>query len=161
DDGGRRRRLLAPGQRHAVRRAEPAAGHAGGAAQHLLLRAPAVRAPGHLHRHAAPRLEAEPVAGRPRRRLARGGAPGGGGAAAPARRELAAENPDLLAALRKQTVPSSVDLLAPDTPALQLIAHRPVPPSVHYHSVIGVSPDRVLLLERLFGGGYCHPSDGV
>lgn len=73
-----------------------------------------------------------------------------------AAKELAEGNPEVISPL-----PSSVDLLAPDAPALQLIGHRPRPAAVRYHSVIGVSGRRALLVERLFGGGYRQPSDGV
>jgi pimeloyl-ACP methyl ester carboxylesterase len=76
-------------------------------------------------------------------------------------RDLAEENPQLAASIRNQTLPSSVDELAPDSPPLQLIAERPRPKQVHYHSVIGVTPPTQLLVERLFGGGYCKPGDGV
>src|SRR5262249_58698906 len=58
-------------------------------------------------------------------------------------------------------LPNSVELLSPDAPALQLIAHRPRPSGVRYHSVIGVTGRSALLVERLFGGGYRQPSDGV
>jgi pimeloyl-ACP methyl ester carboxylesterase len=34
-------------------------------------------------------------------------------------------------------IPTSVDLLAPDSPALELLAARPRPDGVHYHSIIG------------------------
>jgi pimeloyl-ACP methyl ester carboxylesterase len=34
-------------------------------------------------------------------------------------------------------VPNSVDSLAPGSPALELLAARPKPPGVHYHSIIG------------------------
>jgi pimeloyl-ACP methyl ester carboxylesterase len=37
-------------------------------------------------------------------------------------------------------MPTSVELLAPDSLALRLLAARPAPPGVHYHSVIGVEP---------------------
>lgn len=73
--------------------------------------------------------------------------------------DVVRENPDAVAWGKK--VPTSVDLLSPDAPALQLLAHRPQPPGVHYHSVIGVVSGRALLVERLFGGGYWRPSDGV
>jgi pimeloyl-ACP methyl ester carboxylesterase len=76
-------------------------------------------------------------------------------------RDVAEENPELADRLRSRHLPSSVDLLAPDSPALQLIAHRAKPDRVHYHSVVGVVPRQDLLLERLFGGGYRKPGDGV
>ncbi len=37
------------------------------------------------------------------------------------------------------TLPTSLDLLTPGAPALELLASRTAPPGVHYHSVIGVS----------------------
>ena len=73
--------------------------------------------------------------------------------------DIIQENPDALAGTKQ--LPTSVDLLAPDAPALRLIAARDKPAGVHYHSVIGVSPRGTLLVERLFGGGYKRPSDGV
>jgi pimeloyl-ACP methyl ester carboxylesterase len=75
-------------------------------------------------------------------------------------RDVLDDNPQAVTSLRAENL-TSIDLLAPDAPALQLIAHRPRPPAVHYHSVIGVTGRSDLLLERLFGGGYCQPSDGV
>lgn len=76
------------------------------------------------------------------------------------RADVVEENPDLAKAWQPHKV-TSVDLLAPDTPALQLLSHRPRPAGVRYHSVVGVTSRNVLVLERLFGGGYCQPSDGV
>jgi pimeloyl-ACP methyl ester carboxylesterase len=75
--------------------------------------------------------------------------------------DLAQENPDLAVAIRKHSLPTSVDELAPEAPALQLISHRPRPKEVHYHSVIGVTSRTHLVVERLFGNGYSQPSDGV
>ena len=37
-----------------------------------------------------------------------------------------------------RTIPTSIDLLNPESPALQLLSHRPAPNGVHYHSIIGV-----------------------
>jgi hypothetical protein len=39
-------------------------------------------------------------------------------------------------------VPTCIELLAPDSPALRILAARSAPPGVHYHSVIGVEPER-------------------
>jgi pimeloyl-ACP methyl ester carboxylesterase len=76
--------------------------------------------------------------------------------------DLAAENPDLPEAIRKGTIPTSVDLLAPGTPELELLAARPRPPGVHYHSVVGVAPPDTALVERfLAGAGRYDESDGV
>ncbi|MFO0877402.1 MAG: hypothetical protein U0840_08505 [Gemmataceae bacterium] len=70
------------------------------------------------------------------------------------------DNPNLAESWKNRRV-TSVDLLAPEAPALQLIAARPKPRGVQYHSIIGQTPKNVLLVERLFGGGYCQASDGV
>ncbi|MGL4550503.1 MAG: esterase/lipase family protein [Gemmataceae bacterium] len=75
--------------------------------------------------------------------------------------DLVEDNPGVAEAFRNNALPTSVDLLAPDAPALRLIAHRPRPAAVRYHSVIGVSGRNELLVERLLGGGYKQPSDGV
>jgi pimeloyl-ACP methyl ester carboxylesterase len=52
-------------------------------------------------------------------------------------------------------VPTSIELLAPDSRALRILAARPAPPGVHYHSVIGVEPKTWHLL------GPAEPGDGV
>jgi pimeloyl-ACP methyl ester carboxylesterase len=73
--------------------------------------------------------------------------------------DAAAENPALPALRRFESVPTSVDLLAPDAPALELLAARPHPSAVHYHSVIGVAPTRTIW-ERLLAGDD-QPGDGI
>jgi pimeloyl-ACP methyl ester carboxylesterase len=68
-----------------------------------------------------------------------------------ASRDVAEENPDLWPHKgESKHFPTSVDLLAPGAPALELLASRPRPPGVHYHSIIGV----------VFGKGV-DGSDGV
>lgn len=52
-------------------------------------------------------------------------------------RDVAQENPDLTSWLTAGRLPTSVDLLAPDAPALEVLAARPRPAGVHYHSIIG------------------------
>lgn len=76
-------------------------------------------------------------------------------------RDIMEEDPEIAASFTTNTHVTSIDLLDPDSPALQLIAHRPRPAAVRYHSVIGVTSKNTLLFERLLGGGYCQPSDGV
>ncbi|HEY1376279.1 MAG TPA: hypothetical protein VGF55_05770 [Gemmataceae bacterium] len=71
--------------------------------------------------------------------------------------DLAAENP----ALKYRQLPSSVDLLAPNAPALEILADRPRPPEVHYHSVIGVAPKSSAVVERWLAGDANEPGDGV
>ncbi len=71
--------------------------------------------------------------------------------------DLTAENP----ALKYRQLPSSVDLLAPNAPALEILADRPRPPGVHYHSVIGVAPKCTAVVERWLAGDADEPGDGV
>jgi pimeloyl-ACP methyl ester carboxylesterase len=58
-----------------------------------------------------------------------------------AARDVAAENPGLWLASAPDRhgaqVPTSLDLLTPGAPALELLASRTAPPGVHYHSIIG------------------------
>jgi hypothetical protein len=64
--------------------------------------------------------------------------------------EAAVEDPQLLKTLMAQEVSTSLDLLAPGAPALEVLAGRPTPAGVHFHSIIGVA----------FGEG-TDSSDGV
>jgi pimeloyl-ACP methyl ester carboxylesterase len=75
--------------------------------------------------------------------------------------DLLDDNPEVSERVRQQILPTSVDLLSPEAPALQVLSHRTRPDGVKYHSIIGVSSRDTLLLGRLFGGGYRRPSDGV
>jgi pimeloyl-ACP methyl ester carboxylesterase len=77
--------------------------------------------------------------------------------------ELAKGNPDVVEQLKKaEPLATSVDLLDPASPALQVLAERPRPAGVHYHSVIGITQDRTAMLERLAAGvSPCQPGDGV
>jgi pimeloyl-ACP methyl ester carboxylesterase len=54
-----------------------------------------------------------------------------------AARDVAKENPEIGTVLGSGSLPTSVDLLAPHAPALELLAQRPKPTSVYYHSIIG------------------------
>lgn len=65
-------------------------------------------------------------------------------------RDAAREDPHLLQTMREKQLPTNLDLLAPGAPALELVAARPAPPTVHYHSIIG----------QAFGKG-ADGSDGV
>jgi hypothetical protein len=71
-------------------------------------------------------------------------------------KELAKDNPNLT--LRQ--LPTSVDLLAPHAPALEVLAARPRPATVHYHSVIGVAPKGSMVVETWLAGDK-EPGDGV
>lgn len=71
--------------------------------------------------------------------------------------DVAAQNPNL----KYRQLPNSVDLLAPHAPALEILADRPRPAGVHYHSVIGVAPKGSAVIERWLAGDGNEPSDGV
>ncbi len=74
--------------------------------------------------------------------------------------DLIKDNPDLAKVLRDRALPTSIDLLAPGAPALQLMAHRPRPDNVHYHTIYGDIKAATARFEfRLIGGG--DEGDGV
>ena len=74
--------------------------------------------------------------------------------------DVAKGNPN--AQLEADSLPTSVDLLNPASPALKILNSRPRPPGVHYHSVIGVTHDNTAVLEELLAGvSPSEPSDGV
>ena len=52
-------------------------------------------------------------------------------------KEASREDPDLLTALHFNRIDNTIDLLAPQSPALELLAARREPQRVHYHSIIG------------------------
>ena len=71
--------------------------------------------------------------------------------------DLTKENPNLTV----RQLPTSVDLLAPNAPALELLASRQPPAGVHYHSVVGVAPTNEAALERWLAGDRKEPGDGI
>jgi pimeloyl-ACP methyl ester carboxylesterase len=72
--------------------------------------------------------------------------------------DLGRDNPGL----GKPELPTSVDLLAPGAPALMLLASRPHPDGVHFHSILGQAPPHDLLLEiDSVLGQKQEPGDGV
>jgi pimeloyl-ACP methyl ester carboxylesterase len=75
-------------------------------------------------------------------------------------KDVVAENPDLAKIGGPTQIPTSVDLLAPGSPALELLASRPRPPRVHYHSIIGEVPPNWAPLETWLSGDH-EPGDGV
>jgi pimeloyl-ACP methyl ester carboxylesterase len=87
-------------------------------------------------------------------------------------RDLAKDKPELEGVLRSGALDNSVDLLAPvnlpsvpekteeKNPVLQLLASRPRPPAVRFHSVMGILPASKVWLENLFSGDY-REGDGV
>src|SRR5207302_3738315 len=79
-----------------------------------------------------------------------------------AARDVSAENPKLVAAFKDDSWPTSIDLLAPHAPALELLAARARPVPVHYHSIVGVLPYGSCLMERLLPGGSSREgTDGI
>jgi hypothetical protein len=79
-----------------------------------------------------------------------------------AAKDVTVENPQLLTVFRNGNLPNSIDLLAPHAPALELLAARPRPERVRYHSVIGVLPYSSCFWERLLPGGSSKEgTDGI
>src|SRR5262249_30980129 len=61
-----------------------------------------------------------------------------------------------------ERLPSSLTLLRPGDPALELLAARPRAPEVHYHSIIGLVPPTSAVAERLLSASSpLEKSDGV
>jgi pimeloyl-ACP methyl ester carboxylesterase len=75
--------------------------------------------------------------------------------------DLMKDNPDLQKALHERALPTSVDLLAPNAPALELLCGRPRPQRVHYHTIAGVVSTTSTNFERWLAGDRCDPGDGV
>jgi pimeloyl-ACP methyl ester carboxylesterase len=66
-----------------------------------------------------------------------------------AARDLAQQNPRTEFRLAPDHLPTSLTLLWPGDPALELLASRPAPPGVHFHSVIGVALPTSAVVERI------------
>ncbi len=62
---------------------------------------------------------------------------------------------------KRNRLPTSVDLLRPDAPGLEILAGRRQPPGTRYHSIIGVAQNNDLILERFFGGQLNTVGDGI
>lgn len=79
-----------------------------------------------------------------------------------AARDVATENPGAWLLFSPDRLPTSVDLLAPGAPALELLAALPRPNDVHFHSVIGILPGRAGQLGSILAGDADGSgSDGV
>jgi pimeloyl-ACP methyl ester carboxylesterase len=75
-----------------------------------------------------------------------------------AARDLTQENPDA----GTHDLPTSVNLLAPTSPALELLAHKQPPGGVRYHSIIGQAPGNDPLREVSYVLGQTdRRTDGV
>jgi pimeloyl-ACP methyl ester carboxylesterase len=76
--------------------------------------------------------------------------------------DVAKEDPKFYAGLREDLLPTSIDLLAPGAPALELLAYKPAPQGTHYHSIIGVVPHLNYVQRALLPGGHSREgTDGV
>jgi pimeloyl-ACP methyl ester carboxylesterase len=76
--------------------------------------------------------------------------------------DVSKENPGLWASIRANQLPTSLDLLAPKSPALELLAARLPPAGVHYHSIIGVLPHLNPVVAYVLPGGESpEGTDGV
>ena len=77
--------------------------------------------------------------------------------------DIAQEDPNFLTGLHPNKLPTSLDLLAPGSPALELLAARPKSPGIPYHSIIGIAPSSsaVWLAKWLAGVNRHDPGDGV
>jgi pimeloyl-ACP methyl ester carboxylesterase len=75
--------------------------------------------------------------------------------------DLVKENPDLAKVLRDRALPTSIDLLKPGSPALQLMANRSRPENVHYHTIAGVTSTASTTFDRWLAGDLGDPGDGV
>jgi pimeloyl-ACP methyl ester carboxylesterase len=75
--------------------------------------------------------------------------------------DLIKDNPDLAKVLHDRALPTSVDLLAPESPALLLMANRPRPEQVHYHTIYGDISTASTNLERWLAGDSGDRGDGV
>jgi pimeloyl-ACP methyl ester carboxylesterase len=78
-----------------------------------------------------------------------------------ASQDLIKDNPNLTTLMHSRPLPTSVDLLAPNAPALQLMSHRPRPERVHFHTIAGNINTTSTDLERLLAGDRNDPGDGV
>ncbi len=77
-------------------------------------------------------------------------------------KDITEVEPDLIGKAKSEAVPISLDLLAPGAPALELLAARPKPEGVHFHSIVGLAPStKMIYLERLVAGTRREKGDGV
>jgi pimeloyl-ACP methyl ester carboxylesterase len=74
--------------------------------------------------------------------------------------DIVKDNPGLAKVLRERALPTSIDLLKPGAPALKLMAHRPRPDNVHYHTIAGTIKSATTKFEFWLIGG-SDDGDGV
>jgi pimeloyl-ACP methyl ester carboxylesterase len=79
-----------------------------------------------------------------------------------AARDVARQNPHAEFRFAPNQLPSSLALLRPGDPGLELLAARPLPHGVHFHSIFGVAPPTTAVAERLLtGAAPAEKTDGV
>ncbi|HMF13380.1 MAG TPA: alpha/beta fold hydrolase, partial [Gemmataceae bacterium] len=66
-----------------------------------------------------------------------------------AARDAAQQNPTAEFRFAPDRLPNSLTLLRPGDPGLELLAARPCPPGIHFHSVVGLAPPTAAVAERL------------
>jgi hypothetical protein len=77
------------------------------------------------------------------------------------RANLVKDNPNMAKVLHDRALPTSVDLLAPGAPALQLMANRPRPQGVHYHTIAGDISSATTKIEFWLACDSGDKGDGV
>ncbi len=75
--------------------------------------------------------------------------------------DLMKDNPNLPAPLHAHPLQTSVDLLAPKAPALELMAALPRPQGVHYHTICGIISTATTDIEKWVAGDLHDRGDGV
>jgi pimeloyl-ACP methyl ester carboxylesterase len=76
--------------------------------------------------------------------------------------DIAKANPKAAPAPYSGQLPTSVDMLKPGSPALELMAYKPEPKGVHYHSIVGELPQGERYIEYFIPGGTTREkTDGV
>jgi pimeloyl-ACP methyl ester carboxylesterase len=79
-----------------------------------------------------------------------------------AARDLVQQNPHAEFRFAPDQLPSNLALLRPGDPGLALLAARPLPPDVHFHSIVGLAPPASALAERLLTiASPAEKTDGV
>lgn len=77
-------------------------------------------------------------------------------------RDLSRSDPAAWPTLAKGNMPTSIDMLAPNSQALELLAAQSRPAGVHYHSVVGVLKNPNYIIEYLSPGGRSKEgTDGI
>jgi len=76
-------------------------------------------------------------------------------------KDVADDKADLHLGRAEEGIPTSVDLLDPKSPALEVLAAKPLPANVQFHSIVGVVPVSQAPVERWLGGTSHEVGDSV